>query len=729
MEQSQLGQKLAQGGEGEIFTTPNRSLVAKVYHQGKMTVEAEQKLRAMLANPPIDSMRLHGRVSIAWAVDLVTVNGIVKGYTMPLLEKAKDEHLSNPGANFSKCRDLIDFYNPSTRRKNFPWFHYGYLIKTARNIAIVTDSLHAKGYAIGDVNESNILVALDTIVTFVDTDSFQVPGQGKNFRCQVGKPEYTPPELQGVSFKEIDRTQAHDLFGLGVLIFQLLMQGQHPFAGKYQGQGETPEIKDRIKSGHFPHGHKQVPYAPIPMAPAFAILPLRLQELFIQCFETGHHAPEQRPTAQQWNQALGAAEQELKRCSINEHHFYAKHLSRCSWCDLAQKFSGRDPFPSQAEIQGGRQLQQPLTLVQPIASISPQTSTFIQPTTYTPVKSSLSLSSIALKSFKWNRLSGMSIPFSLRFGIVFFTMGVLGFGTIIFNKVTERNAEHAKYYNNLASTEQKNNDFSKALADYNKAIELDPRFALAYLNRGNLKAGSLDDVNGALADYNKAIELDPRFALAYYIRGYFINDVWKGLADYNKGFKLDPNYNDYYSKFYHDKYKLKNEIRGLSSSVASLNAKVELNPLSADTYIDRGYFKKSDLKDIPGALADYNKAIELNPANAIAYNERGLLKKSNLKDIPGALADYNKAIELNPANAIAYYNRGVLKKEQDLRDGAIQDFWQAVRLREQESPNRRLDLDLHITGRIDVQGESMTSQDSIGLRDIIGQIKKLGAYE
>jgi hypothetical protein len=366
MERSQLGQKLAQGGEGEIFLTADRSLVAKVYHEGKMTPEAEQKLRAMLANPPHDSMRVQGRVSISWAVDLVTVNGIVKGYTMPLLEKAKDEHLSNPAANVSKCRDLIDFYNPSTRRKNFPWFHYGYLIRTARNIAIVTDSLHAKGYAIGDVNESNILVALDTIVTFVDTDSFQVPGQGKNFRCQVGKPEYTPPELQGVSFKEIDRTQAHDLFGLGVLIFQLLMQGQHPFAGKYQGQGETPEIKDRIKAGHFPHGNKQVPYAPIPLAPAFTILPLRLQELFIQCFEAGHNAPERRPTAEQWNQALGEAELELKRCSMNKNHLYSKHLSQCCWCELAHKLDGRDPFPS----QGGSQLLKP--------PITPKPSIFTQ---------------------------------------------------------------------------------------------------------------------------------------------------------------------------------------------------------------------------------------------------------------------------------------------------------------------------------------------------------------
>jgi DNA-binding helix-hairpin-helix protein with protein kinase domain len=435
MERSQLGQKLAQGGEGEIFLTTDRSLVAKVYHEGKMTPEAEQKLRAMLANPPHDSMRVQGRVSIAWAVDLVTVNGIVKGYTMPLLEKAKDEHLSNPGANVSKCRDLIDFYNPSTRRKNFPWFHYGYLIRTARNIAIVTDSLHAKGYAIGDVNESNILVALDTIVTFVDTDSFQVPGQGKNFRCQVGKPEYTPPELQGVSFKEIDRIQAHDLFGLGVLIFQLLMQGQHPFAGKYQGQGETPEIKDRIKAGHFPHGNKQVPYAPIPLAPAFTILPLRLQELFIQCFEAGHNAPDRRPTAEQWNQALGAADRQLKQCSVNEHHFYAQHLSPCPWCEMSQRFGGRDPFPSQAEIRGGTQLQQPSILQQPTTSIAHPIPTVIQPTTSITPQSSVVLmqTSSTVSTHPFLLFKKVIVTIICTFSLLFISGTIISLGVVFFH--------------------------------------------------------------------------------------------------------------------------------------------------------------------------------------------------------------------------------------------------------------------------------------------------------
>src|SRR5436305_1951244 len=97
------------------------------------------------------------------------------------------------------------------------------------------DALHSRDYVVGDVNESNILVADTALITVVDTDSFQVrdPDGKTVFHCPVAKPEFTPPELQGRQLHDVDRVPAHDRFGLAVLIFQLLMEGTHPFAGIY----------------------------------------------------------------------------------------------------------------------------------------------------------------------------------------------------------------------------------------------------------------------------------------------------------------------------------------------------------------------------------------------------------------------------------------------------------------------------------------------------------------
>ncbi|WP_299623492.1 tetratricopeptide repeat protein, partial [Pelagibius sp.] len=84
--------------------------------------------------------------------------------------------------------------------------------------------------------------------------------------------------------------------------------------------------------------------------------------------------------------------------------------------------------------------------------------------------------------------------------------------------------------------------FEKAVADYDKAIELDPKYAAAYNNRGNAH-DDLEQFEKAVADYDKAIELDPKYAAAYNNRGnvhYDLEQFEKAVADYDKAIELDP---------------------------------------------------------------------------------------------------------------------------------------------------------------------------------------------
>ena len=55
-------------------------------------------------------------------------------------------------------------------------------------------------------------------------------------------------------------------------------------------------------------------------------------------------------------------------------------------------------------------------------------------------------------------------------------------------------------------------DFSGAIADFNRAIEIDSNQSSYYVNRGQAKY-ELKDYMGALADYKKAIEIDPRIKI------------------------------------------------------------------------------------------------------------------------------------------------------------------------------------------------------------------------
>jgi tetratricopeptide (TPR) repeat protein len=61
-------------------------------------------------------------------------------------------------------------------------------------------------------------------------------------------------------------------------------------------------------------------------------------------------------------------------------------------------------------------------------------------------------------------------------------------------------------------------DYYGAIADYTKAIEIDPTAVTAYFNRGVSKS-DLKDYYGAIADFTKAIELNPNDANAYAKRG------------------------------------------------------------------------------------------------------------------------------------------------------------------------------------------------------------------
>jgi serine/threonine protein kinase len=329
-----LGIELHAGGEGRVLTVNQApDLVAKIYHRPKAQRE---KLEAMLQNPPEDNAT-PGHVSIVWPVDLLyraESGRTFVGYVMKRIDSAKPFH---------------EFTRISTRQKNHPGFNFNYLHTAARNLAIVFAALHRGGYVVGDVNESNILMNDEALVTIVDTDSFQVPARNKKgfYRCSVGRIEFTPPELQSVDFSKIDRKEYHDLFGLAVLIFQLLMLGYHPFEGSPAPGLSVDDwsFGKRIAEGNFPFGLRKTPFGLGRGSPKLDILHPDLQKLFLRCFEEGQKDPLIRPTAIEWKQALNNAIKQLVICQKVPLHCYGDHLKTCPWCERAKNKSTPDPFP------------------------------------------------------------------------------------------------------------------------------------------------------------------------------------------------------------------------------------------------------------------------------------------------------------------------------------------------------------------------------------------------
>jgi lipoprotein NlpI len=108
-------------------------------------------------------------------------------------------------------------------------------------------------------------------------------------------------------------------------------------------------------------------------------------------------------------------------------------------------------------------------------------------------------------------------------------------------------AETAADYNKRGIAEAHQDDFDGAIADYSRALELDPKFVAAYRARGIAKQAK-NDFEGAIADYNRALELDPNLAIAYADRGIsrFSSRHWSdALKDFNRFFDLSKDEQDY----------------------------------------------------------------------------------------------------------------------------------------------------------------------------------------
>ena len=92
----------------------------------------------------------------------------------------------------------------------------------------------------------------------------------------------------------------------------------------------------------------------------------------------------------------------------------------------------------------------------------------------------------------------------------------------------------------LQSQNRQTYDYSEAIADTRRAIELMPELPQAYYNLGNMLCLS-GDLPGAFEQYTRAIERFPYFAEAYYNRGLvqiFMQDTQKGCLDLSKAGEL-----------------------------------------------------------------------------------------------------------------------------------------------------------------------------------------------
>lgn len=205
----------------------------------------------------------------------------------------------------------------------------------------------------------------------------------------------------------------------------------------------------------------------------------------------------------------------------------------------------------------------------------------------------------------------------------------------------------AKTYNNRGLARDRKGDLAGAIADYDRAIELDPKCGTAYLNRGIARARK-GDLAGAITDYDHAIEIDPADIAAYVSRGTARAEEknWAdAIADYSRAIELRPDF----AGAYFGRAAVHTEQGYRAAAIADYDRAIEIDPRLGPAYADRG-LARAEEGDRAAAIADYDEAIRLlptDPEKAWVYACRARAYIA-MGDAPAACESLAAAIALDP---------------------------------------------------------------------------------
>ncbi len=330
-----LGSVIGHGAEGEVYALDMNDRVAvKVYFSP--TKEREDKIRAMV------SMGFaKGAKKVAFPQSTVCdMRGRFIGFAMQRAVSSKQIHLLS---------------SPESRLEHFTRFDYRDIVRTAADVARAVWEVHRLGCVMGDINEKGVLVSNNATVTLVDSDSFQFSTDGEVYLCEVAREEFTPPELLcNANFTKQKRMKEHDLFGLAVLIFQLLFMGRHPFGGRSDDPDDKQytTIKSAIIDNQFAYTRlrrNEVFLRPPNVSVSMDDLPSPIQKLFERAF--GNEWTE-RPCASEWVMALSTIDKQLvQKCRNNKYHIYPEGSLQCVWCRIGEVVE-MFPYARQANNTG-----------------------------------------------------------------------------------------------------------------------------------------------------------------------------------------------------------------------------------------------------------------------------------------------------------------------------------------------------------------------------------------
>ena len=360
------------GAVKDVYFSPDRTYVVAFYRDTQ-DFNSKERLKKIVTQYYEAFFKKEGgdyyKDLYCWPTDVVEANKKV-GLIVPTYKPAFFFKQGYATSDLIKGKEKQGkwFTSPKFRNKQFSlrlddselgsWLSY---FQICVNIARGVKRLHAAGLAHSDLSYKNVLIdPVTKAAAIIDIDGLVVPGL---FPPDViGTADFIAPEVLSTKHLDIKDTarklpnRLTDLHALAVMIYMYLLY-RHPLKGG-KVHDLDPEKDDLLSMGEkalfIEHptdivnrpklaqiNPKELPWADVTKLPYTLTSPY-LKALFEKAFITGLHNPSQRPTANEWEDALLKTTDLLQPCNnlACEQKWYVfdnTNKPKCPFCGTPHK--------------------------------------------------------------------------------------------------------------------------------------------------------------------------------------------------------------------------------------------------------------------------------------------------------------------------------------------------------------------------------------------------------
>jgi len=289
----------------------------------------------------------------------------------------------------------------------------------------------------------------------------------------------------------------------------------------------------------------------------------------------------------------------------------------------------------------------------------------------------------------WILLLGLSVAFNLLASVEHYAVADNNLGVTLakagrvreaiaqYERALRLEPDYADAHNNLGTALREEGKIDDAIRHYEQALRVRPDLADAHNNLGVvlMQRGELEQ---AIEHYRQAVRLQPDNATTYYNLG---QALWQGgkiqaaIDDWEKAVQLKP---DLAEAHYNLAVALEQEGQE-AEAIKHYQRALQIRPDYLEVYDSLGAALRRAGR-FQEALRCYEEVERLKPGSAEGqYNLGNAL--AQVGKLQEAIGHWEQALQINPDSPEAHYNLGVAMEREGRVPEAIRHYEQALRLK------------------------------------------------